>query len=86
MGDICAKFNIYSKVLNLFIKIKMDNKIIYTILLLAIIFLRSKFGYIFAIDFILTPILIFSTVNLLYDTILHKLFILCLTINLKFTR
>ncbi len=76
IGYICAKFNIYSKALNLFIKIKMDNKIIYTILLLAIIFLRSKFGYIFAIDFILTPILIFSTVNLLYDTILHKLFIL----------
>lgn len=74
IGYICAKFDTYSKVLNLFIRIKMDNKIIYAVLLLVIIFVRSKSGYIFAIDFILTPILIFSTVNLLYDSILHKLF------------
>ena len=76
IGYICAKFDIYSKVLNLFIKIKMDNKIIYAILLLSIIFVRSKFGYIFAIDFLLTPILMFSAVNLLYDSVFHKLFIL----------
>lgn len=76
IGYICAKFDIYSKVLNLFIKIKMDNKIIYAILLLAIVFVRSRFGYIFAIDFLLTPILIFSSVNLLYDSVFHKLFIL----------
>ena len=76
IGYICAKFDIYSKALNLFIKIKMDNKIIYALLPIALIFIRIKSGGRLYIDFLLTPILIFCTVNLLYDSVLHKLFIL----------
>ena len=76
IGYICAKFDIYSKVLNLFIKIRIDNKTIYALLPIVLIFIRIKSGGRLYIDFILTPILIFCTVNLLYDSVLHKLFIL----------
>lgn len=54
----------------------MDNKIVYVLLPIALIFIKIKSGGRLYIDFLLTPILIFCTVNLLYDSVLHKLFIL----------
>lgn len=76
IGYICAKFNLYSKALNLFIKFNIDNKVIYTLLILGIIFTRSILRNRIAIDFILTPIFIFSAVNLFYNSVFHKLLVL----------
>ena len=75
MGYICAKFDIYSEVIKQFIKYKIDNKFIYILLSISVVVIRCIIGNRAIIDFILAPIFIFAMVNMLYNSVVHKLFI-----------
>lgn len=74
-GYICAKFDIYSKVIKQFIKMKIDNKLIYILLCILVGVIRQIRSSIL-IDAILAPIFIFAVVNILYNSIFHKMFVL----------
>lgn len=75
MGYICAKFDIYSEVIKQFIKYKIDNKFVYILLAISVVVIRYIIRNNEIIDFILAPIFIFAMVNILYNSVVHKLFI-----------
>lgn len=74
MGYICAKFKLFTKIKEYMKIYNIDNKFIYLLMMLLVFFIRYKRSSIF-IDSILSGIFIFAIVNILYDSKLHKLFV-----------
>lgn len=74
IGFICAKFGLFSKVMKQFIDSKLDRRIVYALLCVLIVFIRKILGNNLIMDFILMPCFVFAVVNLLYNSVFHKLF------------
>ncbi len=78
MGMICAKYNVYGKLLNFFYN-KINIKIISIIALIISVVIRVIFSNTATsmnVDFIVVPIFVFAVTTLLYDTSISKFFIL----------
>ncbi len=78
VGMICAKFNVYGRLLNFFVN-KINIKIILITVLIISVLIRVVFSNTstsMAVDFIVVPIFVFAVTTLLYDTSISKFFIL----------
>lgn len=68
IGYISCKFNLYGFLKNKLIKCKLDGKLFYIMICLILIILRGKISTSTLFDFIIAPIFIFASVNIIYDT------------------
>lgn len=78
MGMLCARYNVYGKLLNFFYN-KINIKIISIIVLIISVVIRVIFSNTatsMRVDFIVVPIFVFAVTTLLYDTSISKFFIL----------
>lgn len=73
IGMICAKYNVYGKLINFFNN-KINIKFVSVITLVISIVIRIVFSM--KSDFIVVPIFVFSITTLLYNTSISKFFIL----------
>ncbi len=75
IGYMCAKFNIYYKVIKKFIEYNMDRKVVYGFICILVVSIRYIIGNSTIIDFILAPVFIFGIVNIIYDGIAKNIFV-----------
>lgn len=68
IGYISCKFNLYSIIKQNLIKYKLDRRLFYVSICIILIILRGKISTSTLFDFIIAPIFIFASVNIIYDT------------------
>lgn len=73
LGFLCAKHNIFSYIMNIISKYKLNQKIIYLLIICICIIVRTKAPMVLLYDALVCPIVIFAIRNIFFDLKLNKI-------------